>query len=385
MSKSKVFQIALILVFCFSLFGNVLFFLADGMTFLRLHEFRKKNQVTFVRLNSLENFRAQVSAVNLELLRTGRRPESPSFSQDVKERIKSNLSYRKKKNPSFYWGEPNWMLLATLEDAISHKDTSSVQIVRDLFDNYIENQEIEHVDQCLGGSVAIFLNAYTGEQRYKDFADKMLEWCKEHDSEYGILYISDSDSQLIDGYGMYLPFLNHYAKAYNDSASHILARKQVELATRYLIDPVGGLPAHGYALSEPHTKQGSCNFGRGIAWFLSGLSDFDRSDLSAESKAILDRMDEALLRIWEKDGQFAQFVGEEAEMDLSANLPIIYYLVSNRKVSFTKAQVLDFSQYSDSGLLYHSSGSTKGKYGYSQMSGPNLLAQAFMLRLINRF
>lgn len=385
MSKSKVFQIALILVFCISLFGNVLFFLADGMTFLRLREFRKKNQVTFVRLNSLENFRAQVSAVNLELLRTGRRPESPSFSQDVKERIKSNLSYRKKKNPSFYWGEPNWMLLAALEDAILHKDTSSVQVVRELFDNYIENQEIEHVDQCLGGSVAISLHAYTGEAKYKDFADKMLKWCTEHDSEYGILYISGSDSQLIDGYGMYLPFLNHYAKAYGDSTSHILANKQVELAARYLIDPIGGLPVHGYSLAEPHTKQGSCNFGRGIAWLLSGLSDFDRSDLSDEASVVLDRMDEALLNVWKKNGQFAQFVGEESDMDLSANLPIVYYLVSSGKLSLTEDQILEFSKYSDSGLLYHSSGSTKGKYGYSQMSGPNLLSQAFMLKLINKF
>lgn len=385
MSKRKILYLITGSVLCLSFLGNVLFFLADGLTFLRIREFRKKNLAVFEQIHSIEEFRKQVALVNLELLLSGKRPEAPHFAMDVKNRIISNLNSFKKRKPSFYWGEPNWMLQASVEDALLHKDTATIRVVENLFRDYIENQEIDHVDQCLGGSVAILLNKYTGEQKYKDFADKMLRWCQDHDTEYGILYISDGDAQLIDGYGMYLPFLNHYAEAYNDSSAQVLADKQVELAARYLIDPVGGLPCHGYSLPEPHIKQGSCNFGRGLSWFLSGLVNYNRSGLSEEAKAVLKKMDEALMSVWLRDGQFAQFVGEESAMDLSANLPIIYYLAKVGKLKLTNDQILDFSRYSDCGLLYHSSGSTQGKYGYSQMAGPNLLSQAFMLKLINLF
>lgn len=385
MSKRNIKYLITGIVLCLSLLGNVLFFLADGLMFLRIREYRKKDQVIFEHSHSIEEFRRQVSSVNLELLLSGKRPEAPHFEMNVNKRIISSLNSFKKRKPSFYWGEPNWMLQASLEDALLHKDTSTIQTIEELFEKYIENQEIDHVDQCLGGSVAIMLNSYTGRQKYKDFADKMLHWCQDHDTEYGILYISDSDAQLIDGYGMYLPFLNDYAEAYKDSVAQALADKQVELATHYLIDPVGGLPAHGYALAEPHIKQGSCNFGRGISWFLSGLVNYNRGGLSEESIAALEKMDEALMSVWQENGQFAQFVGEEAAMDLSANLPIIYYLFLSGKIELTKEQVLDFSRYSDGGLLYHSSGSTQGKYGYSQMPGPNLLSQAFMLKILNLF
>lgn len=332
--------------------------------------------------NSIEEFRKQVRDVNLNLLLTEKRPEAPIFPDGIVDRIKYNLGFINNNYPFFYWGEPNWLLVATLEDAILHNDKKSIIELEGLFKRSIENTPIDHVDQCMSGGAAILLHQQTGNRRYKDYADKMLKWCIEHDTNYGILYRT-GDAQLIDGYGMFLPFLNRYAKAYNDSVAMNLATKQVKIAIKYLVDPIGGIPVHGFSLFDSHYKQGNCNFGRGISWLLSGLIDFDYSTLNSSQLETICKMDQTLLYIFYNYHQFNQFVGESGRIDLTANLPILYYLVSKGQIQIKDEKILEYSKCSDKGLLYNSSASTSGKYFYSQNFGPNVLSQAFMLKLLN--
>lgn len=370
------------MIFMLSLCGNVAFFLADGVTKLRLRDLNKKNNTTYSICSSIEEFRKQVYDVNLNILLTEKRPEAPVFQDGVVDRIMYNLGCKNNTYPFFYWGEPNWLLVATLEDAILHNDKKSIMEMEEIFKRSIENIPIEHIGQCMCGNVAILLYQETGNKTYKSYADKMFEWCKKHDTQYGI---SDAsyDCQLIDGYGMYLPFLNKYANVFNDSTAFNLATKQVELATKYFIDEVGGLPAHIYSLSSPHIKQGSCNWGRGISWFLLGLVDIDYSLLSDSALMQINKMDTALCSVWNDFGQFNQFVGESGEIDLTATLPIIYYLSHKGLIKLESEDLLAYSRFSDCGLLYHGSCSNLGKHVYTPSFGPNILSQAFMLKLIN--
>ena len=370
------------ILFLLSLCGNIAFFLADGVTFLKLRELNRKNNTTYPICNSIEEFRKQVYDVNLNILLTEKRPEAPVFPDGVVDRIIYNLRCKNDTYPFFYWGEPNWLLVATLEDAILHNDKNSIIEIEGIFKRSIENIPIEHVDQCMCGDAAILLYQETRNKRYKDYAVKMMKWCIEHDTDFGILYGS-KEEQFIDGYGMFLPFLNRYAKVYNDSTALKFATKHVELAAKYFIDPVGGLPVHIFSVASPHVKQGSCNWGRGTSWFLSGLVDIDYSMLSDSARSQINKMDVALLSVWEKFGQFNQFIGESGEIDLTATLPIIYYLSRKGLVKLKNEDLLTYSRFSDSGLLYHSSCSNLGKHVYSQSFGPNIHSQAFMLKLIN--
>lgn len=108
------------------------------------------------------------------------------------------------------------------------------------------------MDQCQCGSAAILLHQETGDKRFRTYADMVFEWCKNNDTEYGILYAKGNRAQVLDGYGMCLPFLQKYASTYNDSIATNLVVKHIELATRYFIDEMTGLPVHKYSLSFPH-------------------------------------------------------------------------------------------------------------------------------------
>ena len=52
-------------------------------------------------------------------------------------------------------------------------------------------------------------------------------------------------------------------------------------------------------------------------------------------------------------------------------------------IKISDEQLLNYSTMAEDGLLYHSSGSVTTTY--SNLFGPNILAQAFMLKLLNDF
>ena len=378
----KIKDLIIFVVLCISICGNVAFFMADGITYFRLKDLNEKNGARYPICSSREEFRKEIFDVNMDILMSGNRPEAPIFPSGVIDRIKYNLG-KKKSYPFFYWGEPNWLLTATLEDAILHKDKEHIREIAEVFKDNINNQPIEHVDQCQCGSAAILLHQGTGDNIYKSYADMVFEWCKNNNTEYGILYAKRNTAQVLDGYGMCLPFLQRYAQVYNDSIALNLVVRHIELAAKYFIDETGGLPVHRYSLSFPHIKQGNCNWGRGVSWFVSGLTDIDYSLLSDSTIAQLDKMDSALLAIWKKNGKFNQFLGEQGEIDLSATLPIIYYLSRKGLIKLTEKDLLSFCRYSDNGLLYNSSPSNTGSYAFGMTFGPNVLSQAFMLKLLN--
>ena len=365
-----------------SLAGNILFFIADGITYLRINQLQKKNHTNFPCASSLEEFHRCVFERNLDILVSGKRPDIPNFPVNLWERIKYNLNIAQPQYPFFEGGEPNHVLVATLEDAIRRNDTESIKKLEDVFEQRILPVELTEVDCSFSGGAAILFHQYSGDERYKDYADHVLDWLRERETPNGILYRRNNTRfQLNDGYGMYIPFLNLYHKTYNDTLSQQMVNRHMEIAAKYLMDSVSGIPVHGFTLSSSHSKVMSCNFGRGISWFVSGLNDIDTTALSIECKEAINRLDNTLCEIWKTEGRFTQFPGEGGSSDLSAELPILYYLLHKGLISLTEQHVLKYSQMSENGLLYHSSGSVTTSY--SALTGPNILSQAFMLRILN--
>lgn len=364
-----------------SIAANLVFFLSDGLTYLRIRELRQKQNTEFPKVESIKEFCEQIFNENLKILETGKRPDVPNFPEGVIDRIKYNLNIGQPHYPFFEGGEPNWVMVATLEDAIRRNDKESIKILEKVFEERILNVELTEVDCALSGGTAILLHRYTKEQQYRDYADNVYKWLRAKDTEYGILYRDNGLFQLNDGYGMYIPFLTMYSKEYNDSTAQNLADKQMEIAAKYLMDSVSGIPVHGFTLNSNHSKIMHSNFGRGISWFVSGLIDYDTTNLSDECKESISRLDSTLCNIWKEDKCFSQFPGQGGSIDLSAELPILYYLYHKELVSLSKEQLLRYSEMADNGLLYHSSGSVTSTY--SNYTGTNILAQAFMLKLLN--
>ena len=375
-------RIILYSIFLVSIAGNVAFFLADGITYLRVYQLQKTERTNFPKALNTEDFRQEVFNANMKILMSGNRPDIPNFPTGVIERIKYNIGYDQPSHPFFEGGEPNHVMVATLQDAICRHDTVSIASIREIFDSRILHTELTEVDCSYSGGVAILLYQLTSNEKYKDYADNTLNWLVNRDTENGILYWKNNNKfQLNDGYGMYLPFLNAYSKAFGDTVSRKLIVKQMEIAAKYLMDSVSGIPVHGFTLDENHSKVMMCNFGRGISWFVSGLVDLDTSDLSTVCLEAICRLDSTLCKIWEKEGHFSQFPGQGGPSDLSAELPILYYLSHKGLVQLSDDQLLQYSTMADNGLLYHSSGSVTTTY--SNLTGPNILAQAFILRLLN--
>lgn len=376
-------KIIICIVLCCSLVGNLIFFLSDGITYLRLRNLQTKNNTIFPKVKTIEEFRKQIFDVNMQILESGKRPDVPKFPEGVIGRIKYNLGIDQPKFPFFEGGEPNWTMFATLEDAINRKDTVSISVLERVFNERILNTKLTEVDCSMSGGVAILLHKYTGKSQYREYADKVFLWLRGKDTDYGILYRSDNTGiQLEDGYGMYLPFLSMYSREYNDSTAYTLAIKQMEIANLYLMDSVSGLPAHGFTLWGNHSKVLMTNFGRGIAWFVSGLIDLDVNGLSPECRQAISRLDKTLCQIWEEKKCFSQYPGVGNDVvDLSAELPIIYYLSHKGLIHISNDELLNYSKMANKGLLYHSSGSMTTTY--SNLMGTNILAQAFMLKLLN--
>ena len=87
--------------------------------------------------------------------------------------------------------------------------------------------------------------------------------------------------------------------------------------------------------------------------------------------------------LWNDKHCFGQFVGEGEKKDLSAELPIIYYLFKSNLLHITKNDILEYGKFLHDGIMYNSSSSNSGIIRYGTNIGPNILAQAFMLKLLN--
>lgn len=200
----------------------------------------------------------------------------------------------------------------------------------------------------------------------------------------GIPYVTGAeDVNLVDGMGMYNPFLIYYSKTYNDTTAYKLAVKQAELFIKYAVDDETGICSHGYRMKAPFIKVGSANWGRGNSWFALGLCGIDIKDFSEQSRNKVKRFRQTMKALWLQDHKFAEFIGDDGKEDISVTLPILYYLVQSGTIRVSEKQILSYSRYMHDGVMYNGSGECGGLNHYSDYTGPSPLIQAMTLKLLN--
>lgn len=268
-------------------------------------------------------------------------------------------------------------MIATLEKAIISKDKENLNKIKEIFDKYILKSDLEIVDQCLYGIVAIYLYKETKEIKYSEYANFMALWLKNsYIPNVGILYRKGANCNFVDGLGMYIPFLVEYSHFSNHLEYEALAIDCFENFAKDGVDPSTGIAFHGYKIDEPKIKMGSANWGRGNAWMALAIAYLPNNKLSDDGKKACDTFQKTMLKIYNSQDEIRQFI-IEGKLDLSATIPILYLLEKNR---FIKINKLSYSRYMRGDILYFSSGPTTECNDYSPYRGPNMLSQAIMLK-----
>lgn len=261
-------------------------------------------------------------------------------------------------------------------------DKKNIEELVDVFESIL-NIPFEVVDQSPIGIGAIYLDSLKKDSKYKAYADNLFQWLKNRDGDYGILYGNDNSRSLVDALGMVVPFLMKYAQTYHCEEAENFAYKTIEKYIEYGCDNTTGVPAFSYRTEPPHIKMGMTNWGRGISWFCLGLLSIDESRLFSDVFGKVNAFQVTLYELWKQDHSFSQFVGENNKKDLSAELPILYYLYKKQKIELTGNDILQYSKYMHNGEMYNLSSSNTGIIRYGVAYGPYMLSDAFMLKLIN--
>lgn len=378
-----------VLFLCLSLALNYIFYKADIEYWLAYKRIEEIESVPSPILGSVTQFHDELTRGSLEFLKNEKRLKLPQY-EDVSfwQRLKSGI--KKEKEPIMgiiHAEQDGFMFLELLEDAITKDDKDRVEYLKSYFDSHTLNLPFEHRDQSVEVISSLRLYDYTGENKYKLHADKMYEWLLSQNSEYGILYVPGLKSSIVDVLGMIVPFLVEYSKTFNKPEAYNLALQQIEIYTKYGCDKETGMPAFAYNIDSPHIKIGRMNWGRGVSWYVIGLSYIDVTRLSLESQETINRLNNTLSAIWNINHRFDHFIEDhtkKSEMDLTAELPILYYLKKNGIITLSQKKILEYSQYMHDGIMYNCSNSNSGIVEYGIAHGPMMLAQAFMLRLTKR-
>ena len=88
--------------------------------------------------------------------------------------------------------------------------------------------------------------------------------------------------------------------------------------------------------------------------------------------------------LYNKNHSFGHFLGKK-DRDLSAELPILFYLSKKKLIKLTEKDILDYSLMCHNGIVYNSSSSNTGIIAYGTLCGPNVLSQAYMIRIITLY
>lgn len=382
--KNTIFKIVWGTVLILSLCLNYVFYKADIEYWLEYRRIFKIESTPSPILDNVEQFHKELTSGSLEFLKNEKRLELPQYMNiQFWERFKKSLL--KKDFPIMgiiHADQDGFMFLELLEDAIRISNNERINYLKNYFDSHTLELPFEHRDQAVQAISAVKLFNYTKEKRYKCYADKMYKWLLQQESEYGILYVPELKNSIVDVIGMVVPFLTEYAKGFNCPEAYELALRQIEIYTKYGCDKETGIPAFAYSIDSPHIKTGRINWGRGISWFVIGLSYVDTNKLSINCQETIQKLNDTLLEIWEKEHCFGHFVYDyQIERDLSAELPIIWYLKYTGNINLSNREILEYSRFMHDGIMYHCSNSNEGAVQYGVAHGPMMLAQAFMLKL----
>ncbi len=283
-----------------------------------------------------------------------------------------------------------FLLLGIVNYLIKENNKKQLGDFKNLFDGYITSEgkasfELNRIDQVPFGEVALQLYKFYGEKKYLVFADKIYQYLVQNiDSSDGIIdYRPGIKVVLNDMIGLCIPFLLQYSKITNTVEAKNIAEQQMNYFITYGTDVHSYLPAHGIA-KKTTTKVGSANWGRGIGWYILGLSACAESNQDYQTQFI--KLEKSLYLLKNKEQLWSQYPGSSEKFDASATLMILYAILCNKPTYLTKNEFLNlFLPYlSQDGVVLQTSGDTVGLNEYSKTFGPSELSQGFLLLLLSK-
>lgn len=372
-----VIRIALSIFFIGSLAINAVFFAGDILFDWNIRQLNLSNWAEAPLQPNIITFESVLYDGCIRNLQT-KEYDVPRAKLDIRSIIKSNFEGYGDNHSFNYYGN-GYLLWACTEYVIQHRDQNKIKEVAAIWKKKVSESNAFTVDQSLYGITACLLYKETKQSFYMNYADSLYNWLRIEDTDYGIPYVK-ADFRLVDGLGMFNPFLIEYARITNNIEAQQLAIKQIKTFAKYGIDNITGIPAHGFRTNSPRIKLGSANWGRGASWLAIGLLDISKKELDSDTQEKISAFETTMLKFYEESPEYSQFVGQ-AETDLSATIPVLYYLHKKKLISLSQQDVLHFSKYCHDGLMYNSSGDTEGLNVYNRYFGPYPLTQAMMMLL----
>ncbi len=234
---------------------------------------------------------------------------------------------------------PNGLLAKGLADYyMQHKNSEEAREILDClkryYDRWINKQcKLYFLDDAVSGMALIDLHQITGEEKYKQAADKIARFLMEHETDRSgsLPYRPKQKNGYIfaDMIGMVCPFLCKYGSTYSDMNTVNLAVAQIQNFVEFGMDAKTNLPYHGYQY-ENGIKYGIIGWGRAVGWLLMGMSE--SLAYIEETRPSYEVIKQAYRRIVDKveayqreNGLYSwQLEAKEGPVDTSATAMILY-------------------------------------------------------------
>ncbi len=280
------------------------------------------------------------------------------------------------------YGEYGYLLHYAFLYAEKRNDKAMMSLIKEKYDKYwLKDFSISRVDQASYGNVAIDLYLWTHQQGYKSVADKFIAHFDSLDRADGmIIYTVGKIDQDVDAIGLVPPFLFYYSDVFKNSNVKSMALRMVEDYVKWGTDPVTGIPCQTYD-TKSHIKKGHVNWGRGTSWYLLGVQKLESVDTIINER--IELLDSTLVKM--DTYLYPQYLGEIGLPDISATIPILYYLYSNGYIHLSKDQLANIliPYIDEGGIIRYGSPSISRPHEGVKMTNTNLFCQGLLLNFIS--
>ncbi|MBD5393023.1 MAG: hypothetical protein HDR71_01885 [Lachnospiraceae bacterium] len=239
---------------------------------------------------------------------------------------------------------PNGLLANGLTDYyMQHKNSEEAREILDCLKRYYDRWinkgcKLYYLDDAVSGMALIDLHQITGDEKYKQAADKIAQYLFNHETDKAGSFVYRPKQKngyvFADGIGMVCPFLCKYGSTYEDSNAINLAITQMQNFIEFGMDAKTGLPYHGYEY-ESGVKYGIIGWGRAAGWLMMGMAE--SLEYMEEARPSYDMIKQAYRRLVDKveayqleGGLYSwQLVAKDGPIDTSATAMILYAIAKS--------------------------------------------------------
>ena len=221
-----------------------------------------------------------------------------------------------------------------------HVNSEEAKEIMDVVKRYFQRwafggKKIFYVDDVYAGMALIDVHEITGDDRYKEYADIILNWvmAAETDQEGSLFYRPAKKDNYImaETIGYVCPFLAKYGATYNDMNATNMAITLIQNYVAHGFDEKLILPYHGYN-TENGMKMGIIGWGQAVGQLMIGMAETlqyletDRpsyESLRMTFRRIVDKVEAYQL----EGGLYAwQLPAKDGPVDTAATAMILYAL-----------------------------------------------------------